>query len=108
MVPRVGGDRPIWGSIDSPWQIIAEPAEAIYQIPPQKGWMNDEKFRYHGSGDFADLWTLTLCDPYLPSEMVGKTWLQCRPDEIYREVWHQFTKHRSIYGDLSQVRDGSL
>lgn len=96
------GDRPVWGPIDSPWQIIAEPAESIYRVHPRER-QDEEKFRYHGSG----------LQHYAIPISRGSQWVKLGSNvNPVRFVGRFGTRSRNIsvpiYEGLSRARDGNL
>lgn len=72
---------------DSPWQLVIEPQGALWK---------------KSYGDIADLWSIGLCDPVRPGLLIKKPFIQCTPEEIKTEVWHQITS--SGFGSLLNLQ----
>jgi uncharacterized protein with NAD-binding domain and iron-sulfur cluster len=61
---------------DSPWQLVIEPQGSIWG---------------KSYGDVADVWSIGLCDPFRPGNLIKKPFTECSYQEIEKEVWHQVT-----------------
>lgn len=84
--PRSMGNI-IFAPLDSPWQFIIEPQSELFSRNRTLG------MRGPAAGNFADVWAMTLCDPYTPGDLIKKTWPNCSFSEVMTETWHQFTRN---------------
>lgn len=59
---------------NSPWQLVIEPQGSIWGKT---------------YADIYDVWSIGLCDSNRLGDLTGKPFVNCSPDEIKNEVWHQ-------------------
>ncbi|MFI5718576.1 FAD-dependent oxidoreductase [Nocardia sp. NPDC051750] len=71
------------GWIDSPWRLTG--------IQQGQFWTTNFADTY-GDGNAKDCLSLCISDWEVPGQVVRKPAMECSPEEIAKEVWHQVTK----------------
>lgn len=81
---------------ECPWGVTIEPEGTI--------WENSFDIGEYCKDNIKDIWSVGICEPDVPGLLIKKSFKECTPDEIAREVWYQI-QHQPNFGSNVCIDD---